>query len=101
MSGNIDYLIELFNIQDTSWCLVPEIHLTHQYIIKLMKKVEIKYFLPNLNSDNDLIWLKPNIELSSYKNIGAYDYYKKYDFSSNKDHLTDEYIIVDSAIFEM
>ena len=92
MSGDIDDLIELFDIQDTSWCSVPEIHLTHQYITKLIKKTEIEYFLPKLNRDNDLIWLKRNIELSSYRNIGSYDYYKKYDFSLDKNHITDEYI---------
>lgn len=92
MSGNIDYLIELWDIEDMSWCSVPEIHLTQQYITNLMNRVNIKYFLQDLNSDNDLYWIKREINLSSYQANGTYDKYKKYDFNLNKEHLVNDYI---------
>jgi hypothetical protein len=91
MSGDIDYLIKLWDIEDMNWCAVPEIHLTQQYISKLMSNVNIKYFLDELKSDNDLYWVKHNINLSSYQANTVYDKYKKYDFELNKEHLTLDY----------
>lgn len=92
MSGKIDDLLELWNIEDMSWCVVPEIFITHQYISKLMHKVNIEYFLQHLNKDNDLYWLKNNIFLSSYAENKIYDKYKKYVFGLNKDYLIKDYI---------
>ena len=92
MSGNIDDLIKLWDINDMTWCSVPEIHITQQYIINLMSSVKINYFLDNLNFDNDLIWLKNGIRLSSYQANNIYDKYKKYDFECNKKYLNSNYI---------
>jgi hypothetical protein len=92
MSGKIDDLLELWDINDMSWCSVPEIHLTQQYITKLINKVNVEYFLPSLNVNNDLYWIKRNINLSSYQENKIYDKYKKYDFGLNKEHLTKNYI---------
>lgn len=92
MSGSIDDLIVLWDIQDMSWCLVPEIHLTQQYITKLMNKVEIEYFLPTLNENNDLFWIKRDIRLSSYQANQIYNKYRKYDFELNKEHLVSDYV---------
>ena len=58
MSGRIDDLLTLWDINDMSWCNVPEIHITQQYISKLMGEVDVKYFLQELNENNDLFWLK-------------------------------------------
>lgn len=91
MSGDIDHLIELYDIKDTSWCVVPEIHLTQQYTSKLMDKVGINFFLSELNSDNDLFWGKYNIKLSSYQNHPPYNFYKKYEFNESKKHLKEGY----------
>jgi hypothetical protein len=92
MSGKIDYLIELWDIEDMSWCTVPEIHLTQQYISKLINRVNIKYFLPELNPNNDLFWIKRGVNLSSYQANTIYDKYRKYDFDLNKEHLVSDYI---------
>jgi len=92
MSGKIDDLIELWDIEDMSWCTVPEIHLTQQYISKLIDRVDIQYFLPELNSNNDLFWIKRGFNLSSYQANTIYDKYKKYDFDLNKEHLVSDYI---------
>lgn len=92
MSGNIDDLIRLWEIEDMSWCVVPEIHLTQQYITKLMGSVSVEYFLQKLNSENDLYWIKRNIKLSSYQGNTIYDKYRKFDFELNKEHLVKDYI---------
>jgi len=92
MSGKIDDLIELWDIEDMTWCTVPEIHLTQQYISKLISRVNIQYFLPELNSNNDLLWIKHGINLSSYQANTIYDKYRKYDFELNKEHLVSDYI---------
>lgn len=92
MSGKIEDLITLWSIENMDWCSVPEIHITHQYISKLMSNVNITYFLNELNSDNDLYWIKRGIMLSSYQANHIYDKYKKYDFGLNKDFLNNDYI---------
>jgi hypothetical protein len=84
MSGTIEDLLKLWDIEDMSWCVVPEIHITQQYITKLLNKVNINYFLSDLNSDNDLHWEKRNIMLSTYQANHIYDKYRKYDFFLNK-----------------
>jgi hypothetical protein len=91
MSGSVDDLLELWNIQDMSWCSVPEVFLTQQYILKLIHTTKIEYFLPFLDETNDLHWLKNNIKLSSYKENYIYDRYRKYDFGLNKEFLINEY----------
>lgn len=92
MSGTIEDLLTLWDIQDMSWCVVPEIHITQQYITKLMGKVGMNYFLPDLTKDNDLFWLKRSVMLSSYQANHIYDKYRKFDFDLNKEHLTNNYI---------
>jgi hypothetical protein len=91
MAGEIDNLIKLWDIEDMSWCNVPEIHITQQYITKLIDKVKIQYFLDALNDDNELYWIKRKINLSSYKENRIHDNYRKYDFSLSTDHLTENY----------
>lgn len=91
MSGDIDHLLKLWDIQDMSWCSVPEIFLTYQYITKLIDTVRIEYFLPFLNETNDLYWIKNNLNLSSYKENDIYDKYRKYDFGLNKEFLITDY----------
>lgn len=92
MSGLIDDLLILWDIVDMEWCSVPEIHITEQYIKNLISSVDINFFLSNLNSNNDLIWLKNNIKLSSYQENNIYDKYRKYDFECNKEYLVKNYI---------
>lgn len=91
MSGRIDDLIKLWDIKNMNWCNVPEIHLTNQYIQNLMDTVKINYFLSSLGEDNDLYWIKNKIMLSSYKENGVYNSYRKYDFSENCEHLKKNY----------
>lgn len=92
MSGPIDYLVELWDILDMNWCSVPEVYITQQYILKLLDKVNIQYFLPNLNKDNDLFWAKQGIFLSSYQSNNIYDKYRKYDFELTSEYLKKDYI---------
>jgi hypothetical protein len=90
MSGDIDDLIKLWDIEDMNWCVVPEIHLTKQYIDKLLTK-KISYFLTVLNTNNDLYWIKNKIMLSSYQVNNRPDRYNKYTFNVNKDFLNKNY----------
>lgn len=92
MSGTIEDLLVLWDIEDMSWCVVPEIQITQQYITKLLGKTGVNYFLSDLNSNNDLFWAKRGIMLSSYQANNIYDKYRKYDFENNKEHLTNDYI---------
>ena len=90
MSGPIDDMINLWSIND-NFCVVPEIILTWSYISKL-SNLPINYFLDSLNTNNDLLWIKNNIHLSSYQSNNIYDKYKKYDFSLNKENLKSDYL---------
>lgn len=92
MSGRIDDLFILWNIDDMEKCLVPEINLTNQYINKLMSTVNISYFLDSLSPNNDLYWIKHELMLSSYKVNHIYDKYRKYDFGTSKDFLNKNYM---------
>ena len=92
MSGSIDHLIKLWDIKNMDWCVVPEIHLTHQYIETLIDLVDIRYFLNNLNQNNDLHWIKKQIMLSSYQPNNIYDRYVEYNFVENKERLKENYI---------
>lgn len=90
MYGTVDNLITLWDIK-TTFCNVPEILLTWQYIENLKDKVTVNYILNNLDSSNDLFWIKNNIHLSSYqKHIG----YKNtmFTFNNDKSFISEEYI---------
>ena len=91
MSGKIDDLLVLWDIKDMSWCRVPEIHITQQYISQLMGEVNVRYFLQELNQSNDLFWIKRNINLSSYQASKSYDKFGKFNFELNKENLVSDY----------
>jgi hypothetical protein len=55
--GPIDEMIELWDIKD-NFCS-SQIMLTWSYISKLKNKIEINYFLPDLNENNNLFYIKP------------------------------------------
>lgn len=90
MSGPTDQLINLWQTED-AFCAVPEVIMTWNYITKC-KSFPKKYFLSDLNENNDLRWIKKGIILSSYKNEPSYDVYKKFYFSNEDAHLTESYI---------
>jgi hypothetical protein len=90
MSGPIDNMIELWSFNDYSWCTVPEIFLTWNYINKLSLINDVEYFLNTLDTDNDVLWIKNNYMLSTYKQDRK-DLFKKYTYSHSKEFLTKEY----------
>lgn len=90
MSGPIDDLIKMWEITDF-FCVVPEVILTWNYI-KNASNVEINYFLNDLNSENDLYWIKNNKCLSTYQASLQYDKYKKFTFSNKQLYLTEKYL---------
>lgn len=90
MSGPADDLIKLWTIPEF-FCLVPEIMLTWNYINQC-SDIEVEYFLDELNPENDLIWLKAGLALSSYQRNEKYDKFRKYDFSKTKEYLTRNYL---------
>jgi len=57
--GPIDDMIELWDIKN-NFCHSPEIMLTWSYISKLKDKIDIKYILPHLDTNNDLYYIKFN-----------------------------------------
>jgi len=91
MSGKIDDLLVLWDIKDMSWCNVPEIHITQQYINELMDKVDVEYFLQELNEKNDLFWIKRGINLRTYQANKTYNKFGKFNFELNKEHLVSNY----------
>jgi len=90
MSGPVDIMLTLWNINDFTWCVVPEIFLTWQYILYLQKIIDINFFLNDLNKQNDLYWIKRNVLLSTYKQLVP-DLYNKYTFNNNKEFLSKNY----------
>jgi hypothetical protein len=89
-AGSIEDMINLWSITDI-FAIVPEVVLTWNYIIKF-KYRNVSYFLDSLCDDNDLLWIKNNLLLSSYKQSDKYDKYKKFDFSSSIDSLNEGYL---------
>lgn len=88
MSGTIEDMIRLWNVPDI-FCVVPEVMLTWQYI-NSCKQIDIKYFMNQLNSENDLWWIKNNKYLSSYKqgiNTSVNSTY-----NTDIQHLNDSYL---------
>lgn len=90
MSGPIDKMIELWTIENL-FCTVPEVMLTWSYISKV-SNTNINYFLNQLNDENNLLWIKNNLYLSTYQKNERYDKYKKYDFSLSKENLKNNYL---------
>ena len=90
MSGPIDDLIELWNIEKT-FCVVPEIMITWQYIKNLSNKIPINYLYESINENNDIHWIKRNVKLSSYK-TPIMDPYNKFTFNMEVKHIKDNYI---------
>lgn len=91
MSGRVDTLIDLWKV-DTVFNTAPEILLTWNYINRCSES-KVQFFLDHLNViDNDLWWIKPNINLSSYQKNETYDRYDKYPFDTKMDYLKNNYI---------
>lgn len=66
MSGKVDDMINLWTIDNLSWHSVSEVFLTDSYSKKI-SHIPIKFFLNDLNEDNDVFWIKHNLKLSTYK----------------------------------
>lgn len=90
MSGPTEQLIKLWET-DEVFCTVPEVVMTWNYITKCNNYPK-KYFLNDLNENNDLNWIKKGIRLLSYKNEPSYDVYKKFYFSNENAYLTENYV---------
>lgn len=75
MSGRISTLLKIWEVN--IFCRVPEIMITHQYISNL-SNIDINFFLPFLNGDNDLYWIKNNKLLSSYNSDRIFSLDKKF-----------------------
>jgi len=90
MSGPINAMIDMWSINDF-FCVVPEIMLTWKYIQKCII-TKIEFFLDKLSVDNDVYWIKNNINLLDYKNNKTQNEYDKYSFTSNHDNLNINYI---------
>ena len=84
MSGNIDDLLNIWDIQDMSWCVVPEVFLTSNVINKYKDINNVNYILHNITQSNDLFWIKNNKNISSFKKQGVY--------SLTKEHLKSDYL---------
>jgi len=84
MSGNIDDLLNIWDIEDMSWCVVPEIFLTSNVINKYKDINNINYILNNITEINDLFWIKNNKNLSSFN--------KQWIYSLTKEHLKPDYL---------
>ena len=90
MYGPIDEMIALWDIQEI-FCVVPEIMITWQYIRKLLDVIPVHFILNEINSQNDIAWIKNQISLSSYKtSIG--EKHKKYVFNESTSSLNDDYL---------
>lgn len=89
-AGLTEEMIKLWSI-NVLFCKTPEIMLTWSYIEKFYPR-DVFYFLDLLSSDNDLLWIKNNLLLSSYKASRTYDKYKIFTFSNNKDSLNKNYL---------
>ena len=91
MSGRVDTLIDLWKV-DHVFNTAPEILLTLNYIT-MCSESKIQFFLDRLSAiENDLWWIKPNINLSSYKKNEIYDRYDSYPFDANMNYLKSNYI---------
>jgi hypothetical protein len=90
MSGDIDDMINLWEIIDNNISPVPEVKLTYNYINKMMKfkNTEVKYILDDLNNDNNLYWIKKGIFLSELQ-----EQYKLHGgFSNEIKYINNDYI---------
>lgn len=89
MAGPIDDMISLWDIDNINMCSVPEVMMTDRFI-KLKK--ECHFLLDDMNSNNDIYWVKRNLYISTYKVNNIYDKYRKYDFGINYDNLSNSYL---------
>lgn len=67
--GPIDEMIELWDIKD-NFCSTQTL-VTWSYVNKLRNKIDIHYFLPDLNKDNDLFYMK---SAPGSESFGFYSY---------------------------
>jgi len=88
MSGPINDMINLWAI-DEYWSSVAEICLTWRYIKMLKHKININFFLQDLDEKNDIFWIKNNFWLSKYKK--EYNFYKTYNLEVLKNKLNNQY----------
>lgn len=84
MSGTIDDLLNIWNIEDMGWCVVPEIFLTSNVINNYKNINNINYILNNITESNDLFWIKNNKNLSYFNKQSIY--------SLTKEHLKSDYL---------
>lgn len=66
MGGEIDNLLLLWNFPEKNYSY-PEQALTENYLNQL-KQIPIHFFGNQLNEQNDIFWIKNNLNLSSLKN---------------------------------
>jgi hypothetical protein len=89
MFGKSEDMYSLWDIDDFSWCVVPEIFITNKYI-KDLKDKPINFLLERLNNENDVCWIKNNLFLSSYSNIPSFN--SKNTFSITQEYLSNNYL---------
>lgn len=92
MLGRSHDLYSLWDIGDMSWNNVPEIHITQQYITKLLEKVDIRFFINDLGEHNDFHWIKYNKFLSWFKNMSQDGSLGTHICNDSKHFLTKDYI---------
>jgi hypothetical protein len=92
MFSDIDTLLDLWNIEDMTWNSVPEIIMTHQYIQKLIHKIDVKYFINELTKENDLFWIKRNQYLSDFIIPPKYNPRDVHKYTDTKCFLNFDYI---------
>lgn len=84
MSGSIDDLLNIWDIEDIAWCTVPEIFLTSSVVNKYKDTNNINYILNDIKESNDLFWIKNNKNISSFN--------KRSEYSMTKEHLKPDYL---------
>jgi len=89
MCGNVDDLISLWSINN-AFCAVPEIMITWQYI-SMLRHIPIHYIFNEIDSQNDIYWVKRNIFLSSYKDKKI-DPYNLFTFIIDSASLNESYL---------
>jgi len=72
MGGNIDYMIDLWSFPSDIHYPFPEYAITQQFIKMNLNKDEVSFILDKLNKDNDIDWIKYNIQISCYNNYPFY-----------------------------
>lgn len=85
MSGKIDDMLKLWDIDNCEFNYVSEVVLTDSYIRNL-SDVPINFFLNGISKDNDIIWEKKNTKLSEYNTNGFIKDGHDYSYLYLKEH---------------